>query len=138
MIPIFLALAFSLTSTAAGLLRPSKVSAERVIYAKLDNALDLVGAPHVDSAGTLTWLAVADTDSGTISCVVQAAGQFDCEWTAKLVQSYRGSARVTYGGHHAVRAVFMSSTCKDPVTKGISLPNLCADDPAPGMPDYGA
>jgi hypothetical protein len=127
----------SAAGAAAGSFRPSSVSAEHAIYAKLDDALDLVGVPSVNSAGALTWHAVADTDSGTIHCAPQIASQFRCEWNAKLVQSYQGTARVTYHGR-AARTVFTSSTCENPTSKGIALPNLCAIDPVPGMPNYGA
>lgn len=104
------------------------MSAERLLYTKLDDALDLVGALHVDSAGTLTWFG-ADADSGSISCA-ERTPRFLCRWTAKLIQSYRGTAWVSTG--RTSRVTFTYSTCKNPLKKGLSLPNLCAIDPVPG------
>jgi hypothetical protein len=117
---------------AAGGSRASQVSAERLIYTQLDQALDFVGATHVDSAGALTWLSVAGGDSGTISCAAVSSTRFRCSWRAVLLQSYTGHVRVTFRGR-APQLVFSDSTCRNPKAKGATYPNLCALDPVPGM-----
>ena len=113
----------------------SPVSAERAVYAKLDDALDFVGAPRVDAKGALTWRSVAGDDSGSIVCKHLAAGRFSCSWSARLIQSYAGTVEVTYSGDVA-RLSFTKSSCANPKGKGLSQTDLCSADPVPGMPGY--
>ncbi len=112
--------------------KPSELGAERAVYQKLDAALDFVGPLRVGSGGSLVWVSVAGDDSGEIACSASGARAFACRWNAKLIQSYRGRARVVFGSR--LPAVeFISTTCTNPKSPGVSYPNLCALDPVPGM-----
>jgi hypothetical protein len=122
------------TSSTVSVNEPSRVAAERLVYGDLDQALDFVGATHVTASGALTWLSIAGDDSGTISCQRLSAGHFRCHWSAKLIQTYKGSVRVIYQG--PVRRMSFTTSCKNPSAKGVSYPDLCAIDPVPGMPGY--
>jgi hypothetical protein len=124
-------------ATAAGMsspssVTPSRVGAERIVYRKLDAALNFVGPLHVGSGSSLVWASIAGDDSGRIACASSEARAFTCRWNAKLIQSYRGRARVVFGGR-SVAVVFAMTSCTNPKSSGVSYPDLCALDPVPGM-----
>jgi hypothetical protein len=118
--------------SSASSVTPSQVGAERIIYRRLDAALNFVGPLRVGSDSSLLWVSVGGDESGKIACARSEARRYSCRWTAKLIQLYRGRARVSFGSR-AVAVVFASTTCTNPKSPGVSYPDLCALDPVPGM-----
>jgi hypothetical protein len=110
------------------------VVAERAIYDQLDPWLDFVGPLHTNSSGALTWSSVPGDDSGSVSCAPLRVRSFRCDWAARLLQSYRGEATVSFPTQERTPAVdFTRTTCVNPRQDASRYPNLCALDPVPGM-----
>jgi hypothetical protein len=114
--------------------KPTQLAAERLIYDQLDPPLQFVGATRTTASGALAWLSVPGDDSGNIACMRQTPTFFKCEWTATLIQSYRGRATVRFS-KHVSQVAFFDSTCVNPGKGAPGYPNLCALDPVPGMRD---
>lgn len=113
-----------------------RLEAERAIYNLVDAKLYVVGGTVTSRDGALTWSAPSAGESGSVLCAHETAASFSCEWTAQLIQHYRGVAKVRFD-HHEPSVQFTHTTCANPRAAGGDLPNLCALNPAPGMAAAG-
>lgn len=111
----------------------AQLRAQHLVHEPLTAALDVVGALRVTRRGEIDWSSLPGDDSGEIACVRAARTVFNCTWEATLIQSYEGTASVTFTAR-SPDVVFSRSTCANLRHPGGGLPKLCALDPMPGMP----